>query len=122
MLARVYRGINYAIEAAKGSDCPTYLVGAAIMKGNNLVACGSNSYRKTSPHTTNPTRKLHAEFRVGNQLNLKGLSIYVARIRTNSTIGMARPCPDCERFLINGGIREIWYTGISGLPECLENP
>jgi deoxycytidylate deaminase len=119
VFARVYRGISYAVEAARGSDCPTYLVGAALMKGNRLVASDCNSFHKTNPRTTNLTRKVHAEFRVANQRNLRGYTMYVARVRINGTIGMARPCPDCLRLLIGGGIREIWFTNRQGLPERL---
>ena len=119
MYERVYRGISYAIEVAQGSNCPTYKVGAVLMKGNRLVAAGANLYRKTSPHTTNFTRCPHAEFRCSNNQKLKGLSIYVARVRLNGSVGMARPCADCLKYLVDGGIREIWFTNHSGLPERL---
>lgn len=56
---------------------------------------------------------MHAEvaaIRAARGTNLKGCTIYVARVNNKNEIRMSKPCPDCMKAIIVAGIRRIIYT------------
>ena len=111
------RGIEYAIKYALESDCPTYRMGAVLMKRNKLVASGRNFFRKSHPQSKTIYNGIHAEFHCLNGVDpdkCKGCSLFVARVTNAGTLSMARPCDDCFNLLKERGVRVFYYTNYDG--------
>lgn len=88
-------------------------VGACLFV-NNTRCCGHNK-NKTHPIYANGKEfyTIHAEMdailKFRARTDLTPVSIYVFRL--NSTgIAMSKPCPNCMKYLIEFGIRRIYYT------------
>lgn len=89
--------------------------GSAIYKGGSLISVGVNVV-KNDPYfvgdfARNPNH--HAEtmaIRAAGQSNLRGATIYVARINRRGTPVFSRPCPSCMEAIELAGIKKIVYT------------
>jgi pyrimidine deaminase RibD-like protein len=76
-----------------------------VMKGGAIIATGYN-------HGT-----VHAEIHALSRIwpnKRKGCKIYSIRIRKDGNFGMAKPCPPCEAYLIEHGIKKVYYTTNDG--------
>jgi hypothetical protein len=51
----------------------------------------------------------HAEWRLAKKLDT-GAVVYVARVKKDGTIAMARPCGGCERVLRSRKVSRVYYT------------
>lgn len=113
------------LEAVSNDPYPVSRVIAVARVGKNLYIGWNSS--KTSPafvrvypatSSTNYTR--HAEMHVLGKLPVNAdprkVRIYVLRLRSDSTLGIARPCDFCMRELRNFGIkdRNVYYIDYSG--------
>ena len=104
-----------------GKTKKTFRLGAVILKKNQKIAYGFNSYK------THPTLKkytnfpyIHAEtsaILLASRLNscgiensCKGCIIYILRIKRNGEIGFAKPCATCLYLLRLAGIKRVYYT------------
>jgi len=89
--------------------------GCAIYKGGSLISVGVNVV-KNDPYiigdcAKNPNH--HAEtmaIRAAGQADLKGATIYVARINRYGSPLYSRPCDTCREAIEKAGIRKIVYT------------
>lgn len=107
MSSKIEQLLKAAIAQANKSDSPNFKVGAAAYRRGRIVAVGHNEYTKTSPHTTNRSRKIHAEFAL-SKLDLAGATVMVVRVTQGGKLRMARPCADCQKHLF--AAKEIYYT------------
>lgn len=104
-----------AVRAARASLHYRYHVGAVVAKGNRIVSVGINQ-QKT--HTKSPSRyktihaETHALLRAG--AGARGGTIYVARILADGSLGISRPCLDCQALLDAAGIRKMVYVDRDG--------
>lgn len=117
----VKRGFRYAHKAALASQAPHYRVGAAIFSGPRLISVGWNS-EKTHPSSSTRYKAHHAEFAaiVGNyKRDMIGATIFVVRITPSGKIGLAKPCPECQKFINAAGISKVFYTNFYGEMEKL---
>lgn len=116
-MSYVDRGMRFAIESALLSDCPTYKLGAVLMKNNQLVAEGRNYFRKSHPKSQTIYNGIHAEFHCLTGVDpgkCRNCALFVARVTNAGTLSMARPCDDCLDLLKSRGIRVFYYTDYSG--------
>lgn len=111
-------------EAARMARSIPYVKGkkrvAAIItdRWGNVETIGLNSYCKTHPiqkryaqRTGNADRQyLHAEISAIIQSKGNGSSIYIARVKANGEVAMAKPCPVCSLALKEANIKNIFYT------------
>ncbi len=51
----------------------------------------------------------HAENRLAKKLDI-GSVVYVARLKKDGTMAMARPCIFCERVLKSRRVKKVYYT------------
>ena len=111
------QGIRQAIRVAKTSS-HKQRVGAVITKGQRIIASGVNSY-KTHPRSTSPYKTTHAEFSAILRANkgLTGATLYVVRLLATGELGLARPCPNCRRFIEKMSLKKIIYSTDSGFAE-----
>lgn len=89
--------------------------GCAIYKGGSILAVGKNSSRTHGKFITgyNTNYSEHAEIatlRQVNKKNLKGSVLYVSRVRRDGKEMMSRPCADCEKAILEAGIKKVVYT------------
>jgi hypothetical protein len=93
-----------------------------VFKGKKALSIGYNSC-KTHPKANSPFCTRHAEFHAGmrfinyydsmriyNDRALHGLDILVIRFDYQNNLRMSKPCPSCEEFLINHGVRNVFYS------------
>ena len=116
-MSYVDRGIRIAKEEARESDCPTYRVGAVLMRRNQRISSGRSVFKKS--HTKSRTRYngIHAEFDCLHKLTLdkcRGCVLFVARITNGGKVSMARPCEICLNLLREYDIRVFYYTDHDG--------
>lgn len=109
-----------ALTMARKSQYKTFKVGACLARGRRIISAGYNQ-SKTNPLTLRLQNKLimglHAEMHAClgvDPKSLKGASIYVVRIRRSATIGLAKPCKECQRFLREVGVKKAYYTETGG--------
>jgi deoxycytidylate deaminase len=48
-------------------------------------------------------------------IELKGATIYIARMSRKGTPAMSRPCANCMKEIVKAGIRKIVYTNSVGM-------
>ena len=100
-----------AIQESKKSQ-HRFKIGAAIAKGNKVLARAHNS-RKTHPKFgVGEYNTLHAESHaickaVRCGIDLAGTTIYIYRHNNN----LAKPCPCCMGLIHKHGIKKIVYSG-----------
>jgi len=109
--------IRQAIKVAETS-LHKQRVGAVIAKGSRVISVGSNSY-KTHPRSTSPYKTIHAEFSaiLRADKELRGATLYVVRLLATGDLGLAKPCPDCRRFIEQMNLKKIIYSTGDGFRE-----
>jgi len=113
---RIERGKKSALKAAQRSSFYAHRVGAALFLGARLVSIGWNQH-KTHPECNCYTQ--HAEFaaicRSRKKLpELSKVTLYVARLTRTDRVSYSRPCPHCQRALLESGITKVYYTDYDG--------
>lgn len=113
--------LKEAIELARSNPTDLPQMAAIIVKRKNVLGIGLNS-RKTHPlqarfgadhHKT----RVHAEIsalinalRVHSHEDIRGSSIYVARVTKDGNHALAKPCEGCRKALEAYGIKGVSYT------------
>lgn len=106
-----------AIIAERYGIHKRYKVGAILVKSGKAISHGANSYKT---HPKMGIKTLHAEIQalIGVQYkDLRGSTVFVARLNKSGQLGMARPCSTCHHILKEYGIRDVYYTNQQGLTE-----
>jgi len=89
--------------------------GAVIVKGGRVIGVGINKNRNhptivSSEHIKDHC-SVHAEIDALRKVkNVKGATIYVARINKRGEDRMSRPCNNCHNQIEKSGIRKVVYT------------
>lgn len=117
----VQRGIIYASKSALQSECPSFKVGAVLIKnGNRVIGSGWNWFKKTCPGSQTRNQGIHAEFHCMRRAFRKyeedytcGSILYVARVSPTG-LAMAKPCDECQDLLRYKGIKRIYYSNREG--------
>jgi deoxycytidylate deaminase len=90
-------GIRLATKARHGC----YKHAAIVVRGGAIVATGVNHDEQ------------HAEVVALKCLwpsERRGTKVYSLRLRRSGTLGMAKPCPECEAFMREAGVKLVIYT------------
>ena len=113
--------INAAIELAKNNPTDLNRMGAVIVKKKRILGEGVNS-RKTHPlqfafSKSHLKISLHAEIsaivdalRRNEKEDLRGATIFVARVLKDGSRAKAKPCSICQRALDAYGIEAVYWT------------
>ena len=89
--------------------------GAVIAKSGRVLATGINKERNhptivSSEHIKSHC-SIHAEIDAIKQAkNVRGATIYIARVNKRGQARMSRPCSSCYDEIIKNGIKKIVYT------------
>ena len=122
----MHKFLNMAKQNAFAFDYDPYLeyhLCAIIVKGGKVLSVGYNKQATNSfvEHFTDRVRGMrdyclstHAEMdavlKARSKTDLRGSKIYVARVRRNGELGMARPCSICQTVLHSYGVKRAYYT------------
>jgi tRNA(Arg) A34 adenosine deaminase TadA len=92
--------------------------GAVVAKGNKVLGFAPNKFRN-APAVDEHNVSDHAERATLRELlkvrdDLRGCTIYIARINKDGKTMMSRPCEWCMWAIIAAGIKEIVYTNELG--------
>lgn len=111
------------ILGEKYSDHIQHRHAAVIVKAGRVLSVGRNR-NKTHPNSVlnedgeRILKTIHAEFdaisRVKNKDQLKGATIYVARLGRNGHPGMSCPCEMCQNLINKYGLKKAVYTTEGG--------
>jgi deoxycytidylate deaminase len=89
--------------AMRKDDCRSFKLGAIGLRNDGTIVSALNG------PAPNKCSQVHAEARLCQKLT-PGSTVWVARIRHDGTLGMARPCPSCQRRLRSTGVVKVIYT------------
>lgn len=112
----MYKGLELAKKVSVLSDHPQHKLGAAILYKKNVISLGCNKY-KTHPKSPHQWKYLHAEVVAVLKANqdVRGSDIYVWRETKGGIPACAKPCSSCMAFLIEAGIKRIFYSDTFGI-------
>ena len=105
--------IRRAVRVAQTSSY-RWQHGAVVAKGNRVLGFAPNKFRN-APSVDENNVSDHAEHAVIRELlksrdDLRGCTIYIARINKARKTTMSRPCHNCMKAIVDSGIKEIVYT------------
>jgi tRNA(Arg) A34 adenosine deaminase TadA len=120
MLTSMKRHENLIRRAVRVAQNSTYRWqhGAVVAKGNKVLGSAPNKFRNF-PFVDEKNVSDHAERATLRELlkvrdDLRGCTIYIARINNRGNTMMSRPCINCMKAIIDAGIKEIVYTNELG--------
>lgn len=109
---------NLARAAALMSTHPKHQVGAVIVN-KKPISIGANLY-KTHPIFANMVDgkySIHAEVKAilsCPRSKLIGSEMWVYREKADGTPAIAKPCKNCQKVLIEAGVKKVYYTTDDG--------
>lgn len=120
----IYLASSMAIKSVS-----KFRLGAVLVKKGRVISTGFNMMGKSHPimqrylGKSDFTLGLHAEVHacIGVAAeDLLGAELWVCRLHRNGNMAMARPCRVCQRFLIDVGVKRVYYSNNLGQVECLK--
>lgn len=108
------RYLKRAYELAQTSKC-RQRHGAVVIQNGNVVSVGVNKDRNIVNNLDESHVKahgsIHAEVAALSKVaNPKGCVVYVARAMNSGVPGNSKPCPRCEKYLDDAGVRRVVWT------------
>lgn len=113
------RGFEAAFAVAQLSDAPRVglRMGASLFAGSRLLSVGANLYGRSHPASVQSeefTRSTHCEHvallrRQHYDDSGVRLTLYVARRRSDGSIGNSRPCMNCLKLCKLAGVQRVWF-------------
>lgn len=108
------------LDIAKTSTCSIKHGAMIVASGSQILAKGTNVMRNDAhlfedferpqrPYGVSEHAEEAAVRKAGNS-NLKGATIYVARVDKHAMPAMSKPCLSCDKLLRQVGIRKVVYT------------
>jgi tRNA(Arg) A34 adenosine deaminase TadA len=84
---------------------------AALLVKSGRVLRGDTNTPRITPHTPPDRVSTHAEIRViKNSRSTKGSTIYIARLLSDDSTALSKPCVWCLEHIINSGIYRVVFT------------
>lgn len=81
-------------------------VGAVAIRRDGVIVSSRNGGVKLGGARSPST---HAEARVLRKAG-KGFILYVARVKRDGSLALAKPCHTCYPYLISRGVEAVYYT------------
>ena len=87
-----------------------FRIAAMIVKSGRVLGADVN-LPKITPSTPPNRVSTHAEIRVlKNTRNVRGATLYVARLRSKDIPALAKPCSWCMQEILDAGISRVVFT------------
>jgi tRNA(Arg) A34 adenosine deaminase TadA len=110
------RWLRLALVQAEQAPHAQWRVGAALVRGGSILSTGFNRYRNSPAQVELSGVSYHAEeAAIRKAGNVKGATLYVARITRSGALGTAKPCERCQELLWNSGVHTVVWTTPKGL-------
>lgn len=93
--------IRMAKKVAGRSDHRNFRHGVVVMRGGSIIATGAN--RSFEHAEVNALKKIAPE-------NRRGCKIISIRVTKTGKLAMAKPCPECEQYLRENGVKVVMWT------------
>lgn len=122
-----------AAEIASYSTFERYHVGCIAVLKNRIISASPNKlkthpmqaeydkFREFNNIKSDPRNmhSLHAEIACLSMIKdhdicFKDVELYIVRLCRDRDYGLARPCAACMNFIVNKGIRKIYYSTNTG--------
>ena len=87
--------------------------GAIIARGSRVISVGVNS-AKTHPKAGRKGRHIHAELAaiIASGSHVQGATLYSARVLSDGSPGLSRPCVHCSELLRAYGVKyAVFHDG-----------
>lgn len=97
--------LNLALKLCKKSDHRQHHHGCIVTRGGAVVAMGYNR------------GETHAEVAALKKMwpsERKGTKLWSIRFLKSGRFGMAKPCKNCMKFIIESGVKVLYYTDETG--------
>ena len=106
--------LSVATYLASQSEC-RMKHGAVIVKGGRVLSTGTNKERNHPMQVSSEHIKTHCSVHaemdaIKKAGDIRGATIYVARVNKNGQQRNSRPCTLCYRIIKNAGIKKVIYT------------
>ena len=112
------RGIRLALGQAEKAPHDQWRVGAILMRGGSVLSTGYNRYRNSPAQVDLDGVSYHAEdVAIRKAGNVKGATLYVARITRHGFLGVAKPCERCQGLLLANEVHTVVWTTPYGLQK-----
>lgn len=117
----MHKFLKLAFEEAKSHPYDRtleYNLCAVIASGGKVMSIGFNhrgwnglsEFYKVQGHASTVHAEIDAILLKRKKIRFEGAKIYVARVRSDGTVGNARPCEMCQHVLFNYGIKKAYFT------------
>lgn len=91
---------------------------AVLVRGGNILSVGFNhrgwnalsEFYRAQDHACTIHAEVSAISLKRKKIRFEGTKVYVARIRADGTMGLAKPCEMCEEVLRAYGVKKAIYT------------
>lgn len=103
--------IKLAVKEAKKARHKQHRLGAVLMRGGKPIAASHNFAHVHAEHAT-----LNRAWRSDTE----GCTLFVARVRKDGSLGMAKPCKLCMERLVEAGIKKVTYSNKDGQLETIK--
>lgn len=95
-----------------------YNLCAVIVRGGKVLSIGFNrrgwnglsEHYRTKEHVCTVHAEVDAILQKRRKVRFEGAKVYVARIRTDGSVGNAHPCEMCQDVLFHYGVKKAHYT------------
>lgn len=91
-------------------------VGAILVRGNRVIASGTNQLRHQSKLRTGHWQgSLHAEVdcllnAIRTRQKIKGSTMFVVRLKADTSFGLALPCEDCFEVIQGLKVKKVYFS------------
>src|SRR5215472_12129857 len=94
-----------AANAARfdSNDFRTHFLGCVAVRSDGAIVRARNASNKL------PVQDGHAECRALRKVD-KGATFYVARVKKDGGLGLAKPCPHCQLRMRLAGVARCYFT------------
>ncbi len=110
------RWLRHALIQAEQAPHAQWRVGAVIVRGGNILGTGFNRYRNDPSQVELSGVSYHAEAAAIRKAgDIRGATLYVARVTRSGDLGSSRPCARCQALLAHSEIDTVVWTTPTGL-------
>lgn len=97
--------IRLAVKEANKARHKQHRIGAVLIRGGKPVATGHNHSHIHAEHSA-----INRAWKCGTDDAI----LVVVRIRRDGSLGLAKPCPVCQKQLAEAGIKKVIYSDSDG--------
>lgn len=96
------------VAISPNSDHRNHKLGAIGVRRDGIIVSARNGAQKVNNFYQH-TPQLHAEVRCLRKMDMGG-EMFIARVLSDGSLALARPCPSCQVFLRGKKIKKVIYS------------